>query len=121
MGSDEFLSPGESIAINDAMVTKTTNLQQENMKTTLEVQLLLSDVKNAVNNIGEILGPVLEIIYRHSKRFKKARDIVFVALDKTFKINDSELEVSNDVVLTTCTKKIVHKIQYYKYITRSER
>jgi len=100
MDSNEFLSSSESTAINDAMVTETTKFQQENMKTTLEVQLLLSDVKNVVNKIGAILSPVIELIYDHSGRFLKARDIVFVALDTTFKTNDSELEVS-DYIKTT--------------------
>jgi len=97
-GSNEFLSPGESMAINHAMVTKTTHLQQENMKTTLEVQLFLSDVKNAISDIGKILDPIIEIVYGHLGRFMKARDIVCVALDKTFKTNNSELEVSNYVM-----------------------
>lgn len=96
--SNEFLSSRESTAINDAMVTETTKLQQEKMKMTLEVQLLLSDAKNALNEIGDILSPVVELIYGHSRRFMKARDIVFVALDTTFKTNDSELEVSDDII-----------------------
>lgn len=98
IGSNEFLSPRESTTINDAMVTETTKLQQEKMKTTLEVQLLLSDVKKAFNKIGDILSPVIELIYGYSRRFIKARDIVFVALDTTFKTNDSELEVSDNIM-----------------------
>jgi len=112
--SNEFLTPGESMAVNDAMVTETTNLQQEEMKITLEVQLLLSDIKSVVKKIGTILSPALEIIYAHSGRFMKARDIVFVALDTTFKTNDSALEVSDCVITSTYishTNKIVHETQ----------
>jgi len=100
LGSNEFLSPSESAAINDVMVTETTKLQQKKMKTTLEVQLLLSDVKNVVNKIVAILSPVVELIYGHSVRFMKARYIAFEALDTTFKTNDSELEV-NDYIMTS--------------------
>jgi len=98
LGSDEFLSPGESLVINDEMVTETKNLQQEKIKLTLEVQLLLSDVKNIVNEIGALLSPAIEIIYNYSDRFMKARDIFFVAMDTKFKTNDSELEVRNYVM-----------------------
>lgn len=110
--SNEFLTPSESTVINDAMVTETTHLQQEKMKITLEVQLLLSDIKNVVNKISTILSPVIEIIYGHSGRFMNARDIVFVALDTTFKTNDSELEVSDYVITSTYisyTNKIMHE------------
>lgn len=101
MDSDEFLSPSESTAINDAMVTETTKLQQKKMKTSLEVQLLLSDVKNVINKIFAILSPVIELIYGHSGRYMKARDIAFEALDKTFKTNGSELEVSDYIMTST--------------------
>jgi len=99
IGSDEFLSPGESTVINDAMVTETKNLQQEKMKITLEVQLFLSDVKDIVNKIGAILSPAIEIIYGYSTRLIKARDIFFAALDTKFKTNDSELEVGNYMMI----------------------
>jgi len=108
-GSNEFLSSRESTVINDAMMTETTKLQQEKMKTTLEVQLLLSDVKNALNEIGAILSPVIELIFRHSGRFMKARDIVFVALDKTFKINYSELDVSDNIMSSIPISSILTK------------
>lgn len=109
IGSDEFLSPGESTVINVEMVTETKNLQQEKIKITLEVQLLLSDVKNIVNEIGAILSPAIEIINSYSGRFMKARDIFFVAMDTKFKTNDSELEVRNCMMtkLTFYSKKIV--------------
>lgn len=91
--SDELFSPGEFMAINSAMATEAINLQQERMKKTLQVQLLLSDVKNAINKIGAMLNPAMEIIYRRSERLMKARNIVFVALDTKFQTNDSKLNV----------------------------
>jgi len=93
MGSNEFLSPSESTTINSAMVTEAIDLQQEKMKIMLEVQLLLSDVKNAVNKIVAMLSPTIEIIHGRSGRLMKARDSVFVAMDTMFKTNDSELSV----------------------------
>ncbi|KAE9527257.1 hypothetical protein AGLY_012955 [Aphis glycines] len=91
--SDEFLSPKESTMINNAITNKAISLQQEKMKSTLEVQLFLSDIKNVINIIGSMIRPVIEILCSHFERLMKARNMFFVALDKQFKTNDSELEM----------------------------
>ncbi|CAH1725607.1 unnamed protein product [Aphis gossypii] len=91
--SDEFLSPKESTVINNAITNEAISLQQEKMKSTLEVQLFLSDVKNVINTIGSMIRPAIEILCSHFGRLMKARNMFFVALDKQFKTNDSELEM----------------------------
>lgn len=91
--SDEFLSPKESTVINNAITNEAIRLQQEKMKSILEVQLFLSDVKNAIKIIGSMIRPAIEILCSHFGRLMKARNMFFVALNKQFKTNDSELEV----------------------------
>ncbi|KAF0767286.1 DUF4455 domain-containing protein [Aphis craccivora] len=91
--SNEFLSSKESTLINNAITNEAISLQQEKMKSSLEVQLFLSDIKNVIIIIGSMIRPAIEILCSHFGRLMKARNMFFVALDKQFKTNDSELEM----------------------------
>lgn len=91
--SNESLSPSESTAINNKILTEASSIHQEKIKTILDIQLFLSDVKDAVKVIDMVLNPAIEIIYGHSRRLMKARNIVLIALDTKFKTNDLKLNV----------------------------
>lgn len=91
--ANESLDPGESTAINNQILTEANRVHQEKIKTILDIQLFLSDVKDAVNVIDTVLDPAMEIIYGHSGRLMNARNIVLIALDTKFKTNDLELNV----------------------------
>jgi len=94
----EHLGPDELTAVHDEMSAAESTAQRERIKNILDVQLLMSDVKHAIRAIGTVLGPALGIVHGHLKRLMRARNAVLVALETTFKRNDSK---SN--VMTTTT------------------
>lgn len=91
--SNESLSPNKSAAINIKMFTEASRIEQENIKTILDIKLFLIDVKDAVKVIDMVLSFTIEIIIGHSRRLMKARNIVLMALDTKLKTNDSKLNV----------------------------
>lgn len=92
---DLGLSPSsaESAAIFGEMTTITKKAQNENVKTILDIQVFLRDVKESIKTIGTILSPAMEIFYRHSERLAKVKRVIAVALDKKFKSNDLKFNV----------------------------
>lgn len=93
MNLDEYLGPVELTAINIEISDKANNIQQEKIKTILDIQLLLSNVKNSIKVVDLVLYPSVEIIYDHSKRLIKTKNIVLAALENKFKINNIKLNV----------------------------
>lgn len=93
MNSGESLSPAESVVIFEEMTAIANKAQRKKIKTVMDIQLFLRNVKKTIEIIDTMLGPTMEIFYGHSKRLTKARHVVLVALDRKFKKNDLKLNV----------------------------
>jgi hypothetical protein len=91
--SGESLSPDEITAIGEEMLNEADGLLQDITETIMDVRLLLSDVKVAIQVIYELLRVSIDIIDGHSKRLTEARNIVLVALETNLRFNDTELNV----------------------------
>lgn len=89
----ESLSLGEFVAVNNKMSTVAHGLREGKIKTILDVQLFLSDVKHTIKSIDAVLEPALETIHGHRRRSTEAQNVVLAALEKKLKLNDSELNV----------------------------
>ncbi|XP_025417001.1 uncharacterized protein LOC112688152 isoform X2 [Sipha flava] len=94
--SGESLSPDEITAIGEEMLNEADGLLQDITETIMDVRLLLSDVKVAIQVIYELLRVSIDIIDGHSKRLTEARNIVLVALETNLRFNDTELNIFVD-------------------------
>lgn len=94
MNSGEYLGPVELIPTNMEILTEANHIQQEKIRTILEVQLFLSYVKKSIKVVDMVFHPSVEIIYEHSERLMKAKNMVLVALENLMKINDIKLDVT---------------------------
>lgn len=94
MNLGEHLEPVELTTINIEISAEAKNIQQEKIKTVLDIQLLLSNVKNSIKIADLVLYPAVEIIFNHSKRLMKIKNIVLAALENKIKINDIKLNVT---------------------------
>lgn len=106
--SGEYLEPLPSIltaTINEISI-EANYIQQEKIKTLLDVQLFLSNVKNSIRIANMVLSPTLDLIYDHSKRLKKTKKIVLIALENKIKINDIKLNVILNIIIDK--KLVVH-------------
>lgn len=99
MNSGEYLEPIELAAISNEISIEANYMQQEKIKTILEVQLFLSNVKNSIKIADMALCPTLDLIYDHSKRLKKMKIIVLIALQNKIKINDIKLNVTLLIII----------------------
>lgn len=91
--SGERLSAEELATINDRMSNGVNGSRREKIETISALQMLLSDVKDVVRTIGE----ALDIVHGHWIRSAEAADTVSLVLDRTFRRNDSELNVTTAV------------------------
>jgi len=91
--ADESLSLGEFTAMNNELSIEAYNLRQEKIETILDVQLFLSDIKDAIRGVYVVLSPVIEIIYDHLSRLTDMKNIIFEALENNFSINNLKLDV----------------------------
>lgn len=96
--SGECLSLGEFVAVNKNISTLAHGLRVEKIKSILDVQLHLSDVKNTIESIDTVLEPVLEMIRGHRRRLADAKNAVLAALETKSKLNDSDLKVITNQV-----------------------
>lgn len=94
MNSGEYLGPVELTSTNMEILTEANYIQQEKIKTILEVQLFLSNVKKSIKVVNMVFHPPVEIMYEHSKRLMKTKNMVLAALKNLMKINDIKLDVT---------------------------
>lgn len=106
----ESLCPREFTAINNKMSTEANDLGRDKMKSILDVQLFLSDVKDTVKTIRVVLNPAIEIINVRSKRLTEVKYILSGALEMKFKSNDSELNVNIVVLITQCLIQLIFNL-----------
>lgn len=93
MDSGESFSPSESVEIFEEMTTVANKALQEKIKTIMDIQLFLKDVKEAIKIIDIVFGPAIEIVNGHSRRLRKARHVFLRVLDGILKRNDLKLNV----------------------------